>query len=301
MTSPPVRNRSSVVLLVVVLVALAIGGAASLVAGSASAAPFHSGRYSEFTVSFGEFEAVLFGLLALGAGLAIWVRLGSSNQAIPGRFVAFALAALVAGVVLAVLLGAVGSGAGGFFSNGPANSTGSAPSNPTNGTGTPLPGGSGGVLASLGFPPWALYVIVAAVVCVLAAVTLPSLWSRYGRSDRGAVARKRSAAEIEEVLAAASHDLAAGNDPREVILALYAALLRRVDPMIGGVDLQTPAEIEELHLTRLGVRPSAAAALTRLFEEARYSSHPIGPADADAARVAIDAARADLDRVPLAA
>ena len=220
MTSPPVRNRSSVVLLVVVLVALAIGGAASLVAGSASAAPFHSGRYSEFTVSFGEFEAVLFGLLALGAGLAIWVRLGSSSQAIPGRFVAFALAALVAGVVLAVLLGAVGSGAGGFFSNGPANSTGSAPSNPTNGTGTPLPGGSGGVLASLGFPPWALYVIVAAVVAVMAAVALPSVWSRYGRSDRSALARKRSAAEIEEVLATASRDLAAGDDPRAVILSL---------------------------------------------------------------------------------
>ena len=49
---------------------------------------------------------------------------------------------------------------------------------------------------------------------------------------------------------------------------------------------------------RLGIRPEVATELTRLFEEARYSTHPLGPESADRAAEAMRRATADLERAP---
>jgi hypothetical protein len=81
-----------------------------------------------------------------------------------------------------------------------------------------------------------------------------------------------------------------------VVIRLYATLLARVGPIVGGLDEQTPEEIRSFHLVQLGIRTPAATTLTRLFEEARYSSHPLGPEAAVLARQAIQEAREDLDR-----
>ena len=40
--------------------------------------------------------------------------------------------------------------------------------------------------------------------------------------------------------------------------------------------------------------------LTRLFEEARYSTHPLGPDAAERVREAVEVALEDLARVPVA-
>jgi len=297
-SAPRPRSRPSVVLLVIVLVALVIGAAASLVAGAAAAPPFHSGPDTEFTVPVGVFEAVLLGILLVGAGLGIWVLLGTPTRALPGRFAAFGLAAILVGVVFVVLLQVLGSGAGGFYLLAPSNGT-TPTGTPTNDSTNLSLNGPGGTFGPL-VPSWALFVVVAVVACVVAAVALPSFWSHRRRIGREPPARRRSPPEVEAALATAAQRLAEGNDPRQVILALYGALLRRVDPMVGGVDPHTPEEIRRLHLVRLGIRPSAAETLTRIFEEARYSTHPIGPASAAEAREAIATARADLDRsVPL--
>lgn len=299
MSGPPSSSRPSVVLLVVVLVALAIGGAASLVAGAANASPYRSGPYAEVTLSTAVLEATLFGVLAVGAGLLIWVRLGSSTQAIPGRFVAFVLAVLLVGVVFVVLLQVLGSG-GAVLMQSPGNASSSSSSSPSNTTANGALGGPGGYLASLGFPSWTLYVLVAAIVLLAAAVALPAAWSRFGGPHRQTPSRKPARADVDAALATAARGLESGGDPRAVILALYAVLLRRVDPIVDGIDTQTPTEIRDLHLSRVGIRASAADALTRLFEEARYSSHPMSQVEVDEARWAIDAARADLDRTAVA-
>jgi hypothetical protein len=91
-------------------------------------------------------------------------------------------------------------------------------------------------------------------------------------------------------------ELGHGADAREVILALYATLLARLRPMVGGMDTSTPEEIRAVHLERLGARPEPARTLTRLFEEARYSAHPMGPESSRTAQEAVRAVLDDLDR-----
>ena len=91
-------------------------------------------------------------------------------------------------------------------------------------------------------------------------------------------------------------ELDEGRDPRRVIVRLYDRLLSRVSPLGVGVEFSTAEEIRANQLLPLGVRRPAADTLTRLFEEARYSTHPMDAAAAGLARDAIRAAEADLSR-----
>jgi len=71
--------------------------------------------------------------------------------------------------------------------------------------------------------------------------------------------------------------------------------------MVGSVDPETPEEIRSLHLVRLGISREASESLTRLFEEARYSTHPLGPEAAERATEVIRSAEADLSRAAVPA
>jgi hypothetical protein len=146
-------------------------------------------------------------------------------------------------------------------------------------------------------PSWAPFAIVAAILLVAGAVAIPRAFGAARKRDRTTGRPKPvEVAEVREAFAVAARRLAQGSEPREVIIALYATVLRRVGPLVGGVDADTPEEIRALHLERLGIRPSAAETLTRLFEEARYSSHPMGSDAAARAALALREARDDLDR-----
>ena len=101
---------------------------------------------------------------------------------------------------------------------------------------------------------------------------------------------------LETVIPRASVELEEGGDPRSAILALYTEMLVHLRPRVGSVETATPEEIRATHLVRLGVRPEEAHILTRLFEEARYSTHPLGPATSAEAQGALRATLADLDR-----
>lgn len=293
----------SVVLLIVVAVALAVGAAASLVAGAASAPAFHSGPASELLVSPAVIGALIVLLLAVAVGVGLYVRISSGTMRMPGRFAVTVLAAILVGVLFVALLHS-GAGAGGSGFAGGGNSTGSGGS--TNGTSGSNVTGAGGELSflSVKLPSWALFVAVAAIVLVVGAVAVPRAWAyAIDRERERGTGRPRSP-ETEAVrgaLAAAAQQLEEGGEPREVIVALYATVLARVGPMVGGVEVDTPEEIRSLHLVRLGIRAAAAETLTRLFEKARYSSHPMNPDAAQRARVAIREARDDLDRVDRAA
>jgi hypothetical protein len=71
------------------------------------------------------------------------------------------------------------------------------------------------------------------------------------------------------------------------IFALYAALLEALGPALGELSARTPREVEWLSVRYLGVSPETARWLTGLFEEARYSTHPIRPEAIGSARAAL--------------
>ncbi|MCI4346069.1 MAG: DUF4129 domain-containing protein, partial [Thermoplasmata archaeon] len=59
----------------------------------------------------------------------------------------------------------------------------------------------------------------------------------------------------------------------------YARLLLRLRPSLAATEVLTAREIEQALVDRWQVRTVPAERLTRLFEEARYSTRPL-PADA---------------------
>ena len=78
----------------------------------------------------------------------------------------------------------------------------------------------------------------------------------------------------------AIEELEVGGDVRAVILACF----RRFCALLGarGITAQgalTPRELEDLAVGRLHVSREASSTLISLFEEARYSEHPLGEAD----------------------
>lgn len=89
-------------------------------------------------------------------------------------------------------------------------------------------------------------------------------------------------------------ELEGSSDPRAVVIALYAKLMRLVEPRLGDLAARTPREIEQESMERLGLRGEAARSLTRVFEEARYSSRPLPPATVERARAALAALRAEI-------
>jgi hypothetical protein len=117
-------------------------------------------------------------------------------------------------------------------------------------------------------------------------------WRFQRRRDR----RRAPTVSAEEAVSEAARRLEAAlavayTLPREElrghIFALYAALLEALGPALGELSARTPREVEWLSVRYLGVSPETARWLTGLFEEARYSSHPIRPESIGAAREAL--------------
>ena len=89
--------------------------------------------------------------------------------------------------------------------------------------------------------------------------------------------------------------LRAVDDARAAIIACYVAMEGSLASAgTARAATETPDEL----LTRAAasglIRGQAAASLTGLFYEARFSTHPIGPTARDAARQSLDAISAEL-------
>lgn len=292
----PSSPRSSPVLLCLIAVGLAAGAGAALVASAQ--APFHPGHDGGTPYVVPE---VVLGVLAIlplsvGFGFLIYRRVTRGGIRIPGP--------LIAGVLVVLLLLTVFVYVGPHLNPGPTAGVGST--SPTNSTGTTNTssggGGSSGATPSWhvpSAPKWIPFVVVAVVALALAGILVPTMWSTVvARQRRGGGPRDLAAAKAnaQAALEGAVSALAAGEDPRAVIERLYVRLLDRVSAMAGDLSGRTPEEIRAETLLPLGVRPAAAAALTRLFEEARYSTHALGPEDAARVRAAVSAAANDLAR-----
>lgn len=302
----PTSSRSSLVLILVLAIALAVGAAASLLIGAATAHTPTGG-----TATLVIFPEWLLSYVLLGFGIAIigfliYLRLSGGTVPVPGR--------PVITVLLVVLMAVIFIAAAHYLYPGGLVSANSTPpgggNSTTSGSGNTSSNASGsggqlgGVLWSPTFPAWLPLAVVGGVLLVVVAVGVPLVRSylaeRPSRQARAAPTED-AGADLRRALTVADQELAAGSDPRSVILALYASVIDRLTRMVGSVEIETPEEIRAHHLVRLGIQPDAAKTLTRLFEEARYSSHPLDAAAVAAARQAVRQALADLGRSPVPA
>ena len=144
--------------------------------------------------------------------------------------------------------------------------------------------------------------LYALLVAVLLAGIAVSLW--WARRLRRPVALRRDHDDdfiaedperLREAVESGRSALRAVDDARAAIIACYLAMEtslaeRGADRGVAG----TPGELLTRATERGLVRGTAAGRLTALFYEARFSSHPLGPRQRDAAGQALDELSADL-------
>jgi hypothetical protein len=92
-------------------------------------------------------------------------------------------------------------------------------------------------------------------------------------------------------------DLATEPDARAAIFRCYRRFERvAARARVVRAPWQTPDEFMREALRRMVLPPRAVDRLTRLFELARFSAHPLGTAERDAARACLEDIRAELER-----
>ena len=147
--------------------------------------------------------------------------------------------------------------------------------------------------------PWPLLVLFAVVALWAAALTV------YRRRRLALPPPEPDpepdAEPLVAALAAGAQVLHEDPDPRTAIIGCYAAMERSLaDAGSPPRMADTPAEVLGRATASGLVRPTPATALTALFRQARYGSHPMAEADRAAAIDALAQVRADLDSVALA-
>jgi hypothetical protein len=286
---PSRSDRSLPVLAAVLIVAVTAGMAATFV--SAPAVPVETGPgpvYDSFTVVADIAEALVLLVFGVVVALALFSDRPNRSPGIP----AMILALFLVGISFLVLVRLVAPG--GRPAGASSNATGGAttPSPAGNNSSFNLTGSGGyGPLPWGPVPGWIVYVGLAVAVVVVVLLLAPMLRRRLGPEGE-----EEAATPVRRSLEAALRSLAEpeSTDARKVVLALYARLLENVGPYVDDLDAATPREIERVCVGRFGIEAAHAGDLTRLFEEARYSSHPFSNAQAVRARAALAASLDDL-------
>jgi hypothetical protein len=130
------------------------------------------------------------------------------------------------------------------------------------------------------------------IVALVAAVVLSVWWSRRFRGSFGARNDDYIAEDPEDLREAVESGrsaLRAVDDARAAIIACYVAMESSLaERGAARAVADTPDELLARATTSGLVRGTAAARLTALFYEARFSSHPLGRGQRDAAEQALD-------------
>ena len=155
----------------------------------------------------------------------------------------------------------------------------------------PKAGGGGSVHIPLG--P-ILYVLL--VIAIVAALVVSIWWStRLRRPAAPLVIEDVSSAELEAAVHVGRAALAAVDDARAAIIACYVAMEGRLaDRGAARGAADTPDELLSRAVAAGVVRGGAAGRLTALFYEARFSTHPLGAGQREAASAALDELAAEL-------
>ncbi len=277
---------ASPLLLVLIAVGIAIGAAAVLVAGPSPVVPPAPSVGGQLEIHL---PLAVVGLLCLAPIIVGFVgilyrRSIRGSVLLPGRLIALALVMLML-LLLFILVtrGGGGSGTISYVSGSPPVNNTTAPNNTT-----PVGTAGGSTIVGWTIPTVGVWLVVVAVAVVSVAVVAVALAARRPAPGARRALTATELSETRDALEAAAVALDRGDDPRATILRLYGDLLSQVGPLAGDLAPWTPEEIRTARLAGLGLSGPALTTLTRLFEEARYSSHPMGP---DTARRASEAIR----------
>jgi uncharacterized protein DUF4129 len=152
---------------------------------------------------------------------------------------------------------------------------------------------------SLTLPHWLVYVGVAALLVVLLLAGY-QLWRLLRPAAGTQTAGTYSGMQDEQEVLADAVDsgrraLLLGNDPRAAVIACYAAM----EASLAGSGVarrasDSPQDLLERASTGGLLDGPHAEDLTRLFREARYSTHPMDAGHRDRAAAALDAIAAQL-------
>ncbi len=297
---PRIRGRPAVAW--VLVLAVCTGAAAAILSRPIGA--------SLLSINAPVFDEALLAEIILGIALGalvvylvLVVRGWSHRVPVPGQVVVTFLVVVMLATVFLVLASFADPGlhlpGGARFHPPPSGTGGNSSANSTNRTAAPGGGlGSFPVTASL---PYILAVAAALVLVVFVVPWLVDLVRSRALATRGADEPVDDREQVRTVVASAIHRLGAtsAEDPRQVILALYAQLLEQASLRLGNLDPATPREIERAMITAFRLRPETARTLTTIFEEARYSSHPMYDSAVARARVSLAQALADLSAFPI--
>jgi Domain of unknown function (DUF4129) len=139
---------------------------------------------------------------------------------------------------------------------------------------------------------WPLIIGMVIAIAIVVALTLPA---RRKRSARARPEDRTRLAMLLDSLAAGSHALSAGGEPRAAIIACYAAMERGFAAAGSAPAVaDTPAEVLARATVAGLVRPEPAETLTGMFRRARYSTYPMTSADSRVAADALTQMRSDL-------
>ena len=298
-TDPSHRPRASPLALVFILAAVLIGVAAALLSGPAAPTPSFLSEPG-FSVGYAALQAFSWVVIAL---VVIWIvyrvvqriRDPSGAQSMGRTMVVFLVMFLLFLGFIAVshFLANPQNGPPASGPNG--NGTMGPPPHPVPPMGAPL---GNLTIGSWSVPGWTGYAVVLGIAVVIALVAIPLAIALRPRTAGPPVLpsptiAERTRAEIAGTLEQLESDPQA--DPRALIVALYARLLVAIDPKIENAEARTARELETLAVERLALPPAAARELTALFEEARYSVHPMTRDDGVRARAALQRILAALD------
>jgi len=157
----------------------------------------------------------------------------------------------------------------------------------------PVVGGTGRLTPPHPGPPWPLVAGMALAIAVVLAVTLLSRRRRPAGTPRN---QARRLAGLLEALTAGRDALISAGEPREAIIACYAAMERGFAAAGSAPDpADTPAEVLARAAGAGIVRSGSPETLTGLFRRARYSAEPMTSADSGVAATALAQMRADLE------
>ncbi len=166
-------------------------------------------------------------------------------------------------------------------------------------SGNPPPGQGGpggGLPLSQAFPIGMLLTVLAALAVLIVAFVyhvLPALAHHLSYEEPERDLKRR---ETLEVVRRGIRDLEGGGDPRMVVLRAYATMCGLIERRgLSRGEFLTPREFQWRARTELLLTEASLRELTSLFEEARYSTHPMGQDQADRALRRLTAVREELE------
>jgi hypothetical protein len=161
-----------------------------------------------------------------------------------------------------------------------------------------LQAGSGPPILQIGSPV-AGYVLFMVVIVIYGGIAALGIWVLFDRRFAAPHATEPAAEDVRRVRRAVAAGLRAlhdHDDPRRAIIACYAQLEHLLEDygMPASAAL-TPQEYMGVALRGIDIPEDALAGIVALFEQARYSLHPLDDSDKQAAAAYLETIKEHLE------